>query len=36
VRLRLDRAAAGKPDAVEKIPVEDGDEPVMAVPRLGG
>jgi hypothetical protein len=36
VRLRLDRAAAGRPDAVEKIPVENGDGPVLAVPRLGG
>jgi hypothetical protein len=36
VRLRLDRAAAGRADAVEKIPVRGGDEPVLAVPRLAG
>ena len=34
-RLRLDRAAAGEPDAVERITVQGGDHrPVLAVPRL--
>jgi hypothetical protein len=36
-RLRLDRAAAGEPDAVERIEVRGGDDqPVLAVPRLSG
>jgi hypothetical protein len=35
VRLRLDRAAAGAPDAVERIPVAGGgSRPVLPVPRL--
>jgi hypothetical protein len=34
-RLRLDRAAQGHPDAVERIAVRGGDDrPVLAVPRL--
>jgi hypothetical protein len=34
-RLRLDRAAAGEPDALERITVRGGaDQPVLAVPRL--
>jgi hypothetical protein len=34
-RLRLDRAAAGRPDALERITVRGGDDqPVLAVPRL--
>jgi hypothetical protein len=34
-RLRLDRAAAGEPNAVERIAVRGGDDqPVLAVPRL--
>ncbi|HEU5109159.1 MAG TPA: hypothetical protein VFT95_11495, partial [Micromonosporaceae bacterium] len=34
-RLRLDRAAAGEPDALERITVHGGDDqPVLAVPRL--
>jgi hypothetical protein len=34
-RLRLDRVAAGKPGAVERITVQGGDDrPVLAVPRL--
>lgn len=36
-RLRVDLAAAGKPDAIEKIPVREGDRrDVLAVPRLDG
>jgi hypothetical protein len=35
-RLRLDRAAAGEPGALERITVRGGDhQPVLAVPRLG-
>jgi hypothetical protein len=35
-RLRLDRAARGDPDAIERITVQGGDRgPVLAVPRLG-